>query len=104
MGIFSIVLFIIISVKEFIIGTTYQKGIGMILASFILVAGILEMIKENNKELLITSIAIYIIGGIFGFANSRVFVDLKICSSLNLIFGIVLLIYLLFNKNKYAKK
>lgn len=115
-GIISCVLFIIIELQSCVVGlgnTIFEANessgsIGIILGIFMLVAGILALISKDHKGILITSIVLYILGGLMGLLGSGTFSDLKVWSSLNLIFGIMLLVQFLrnnsFKLNKFQFK
>ena len=111
-GIFSIVLFIIVEFQSCAAGlgnalsksTEASGSAGFILGIFMLVAGILTLVSKHGKGILITAIVLYILGALVGFANVGTFKDLAIWSSLNLIFGVLLIIHLFRNKELYSKK
>lgn len=111
-GIFSIVLFIIVEFQSCAagLGNALSKSkevsgsAGFILGLFMLIAGILVLVSKQSKGILITSIVLYLLGALVGFANAGTFKDLTIWSSLNLIFGVLLIIHLVRNKELYSKK
>lgn len=51
-----------------------------------------------------TSIVLYALASLVGFANAGTFKDLSIWAGLNLIFAILLIVHLIRNKELYSKK
>jgi uncharacterized membrane protein YoaK (UPF0700 family) len=111
-GIFSIVLFIVVEFQSCAagLGNALSKSnessgsAGFILGVFMLIAGILTLVSKRSKGILITSIVLYILGALIGFANVGHFKDLSIWAGLNLIFGALLIFHLVKNKELYGKK
>lgn len=111
-GIFSIVLFLVVEFQSCAagLGNALSKSsessgsAGFLLGLFMLIAGILTLVSKQSKGILITAIVLYILGALVGFANSGTFKDLTIWSSLNLIFGALLIFHLVKNKTLYSKK
>ena len=72
----------------------------MILGFFMLAAGIITIATRKSKGGTITSIVVFILGGIVALANpSEIYGDLKVWMVVSFIFA-VLLIISLFMKNK----
>jgi len=95
-GIVSIVLFMLIAFQSCAAGLgnalaengEVSDSAGIILAFFMLVAGIIAIAGRKSKAPSIVSGAFYILGGILALPNTGSFADLKIWGSLSLIFGI----------------
>lgn len=111
-GIFSILLFIIVEFQSCAAGLsnslTKSKdaggSAGLILGIFMLVSGILVLVSKHSKCIVITSIVLYVLASLVGFANAGTFKDLSIWAGLNLIFAILLIVHLIRNKELYSKK
>ena len=107
-GIFSILLSIIVGLQSCAAGIgeaisdsdSNGGGAGMILGFFMLAAGIVTIAARKSKGGTITSIVVYILGGIVALSNpSKIYGDLKIWMAVAFIFA-ALLIISLFMKNK----
>lgn len=111
-GVISIVLFLIVSLQSCVAGlgnTISANGeisgsAGIMLAIFMLIAGIIAIMSRTSKGMTITSIVFYALGGLIGIANVGSYSDLKIWSILSLIFGGLILLHLIKNKEDYNKK
>ena len=105
-GIISMVLFVLIALQSCVAGvgnTLEQAGetsgsSGLFLAVFMLIAGIVGVAARKSKGGTITSACFYIVGGLIGIANVGSYADLKIWSILSIIFGIIFIITVIFDK------
>ncbi|WP_455267908.1 hypothetical protein [Ruminococcus sp.] len=107
-GIFSILLSVMVGLQSCAAGVgealansdSNGGGAGMILGFFMLAAGIITIATRKSKGGTITSIVVFILGGIVALANpSEIYGDLKVWMVVSFIFA-VLLIISLFMKNK----
>ncbi len=111
-GVISIVLFLIVSLQSCVAGLgnalsnngEVSGSAGILLSFFMLIAGILILISKTSKGITITSIVFYVLGGIVGLSNVGSYSDLKIWSTLNLIFAALLIFHLIKNKTLYSKR
>ena len=111
-GIISIVLFIIVEFQACATGLSNSisnskdagGSAGLVVGFLMLMAGIVILVSKQSKGMVITSIVFYALSSLMGFANSGVFKDLAVWSSLNLIFVILLIVHLVRNKELYLKK
>lgn len=111
-GIISIVLFIVVGFQSCAAGLgnamsnnkEASGSAGMMLAVFMLIAGIVALVSKYSKGVTITAIVFYLLGGIIGLANVGHFKDLQIWSILNLIFAALFIFHLIKNKELYTKK
>jgi hypothetical protein len=112
-GIFSIVLFMVIAFQSCATGlgnaltenTTDTSGsAGIMLAVFVLTAGIAGICTRNNKVGSIITGAIYLIAAIIGLANLGTFGDLIVWSVLSIIFGLLFIVSGIFIPKKQDKK
>lgn len=108
-GIFSILLSVIIGLQSIFAGLgealfdpeSYGGAAGLILSFFMLAAGIVTIAARKTKGGTITSIVVYLLGGIIAvFNQSEIFGDLIIWTVVSFIFA-VLLIVSLFMKYKH---
>ena len=107
-GIISIVLFVLIAFQSCAAGlgnALAENGessgsAGIILAFFMLIAGIVGIVARKSKGGAITSGAFYIVGGLVALTSIGTYSDLKIWSALSIIFGIVFFITAFMQKNK----
>lgn len=101
-GIISMVLFIIISLQSCAAGIgnaisdngEVSGSAGIMLALFMLIAGIIAVAARKTKGGTITALCFYAFGGLIGLVNVGSYSDLKIWSILSLIFAVILLITL----------
>ena len=106
LGIISMVLFVIIAFQSCAAGIgnalsdngEVSGTAGMILAIFMLTAGIIGVAAKKSKGGSITAGCFYIVGSIIGFSNAGTYADLNIWAVLSLIFGIVFIITAIFDK------
>lgn len=107
-GIFSILLSVIVGFQSCVAGVgealtasdSNGGGAGLILGFFMLAAGIITIATRKSKGGTITSIIIYLLGGIVALVNpSEIYGDLKVWMAVAFIFA-ALLIISLFMKNK----
>lgn len=111
-GIISIVLFFVVSFQSCAAGlgnalsnsTEVSGTAGIMLAFFMLIAGIILLCSKNHKGMVITSIVLYVLAFLIGIANAGHFADLKIWSVLNLIFAALTGFHIYKNKDMYIKK
>ena len=111
-GIISIVLFLIVMLQSCAVGLgnalTGSEEVsgtaGVMLAIFMLIAGIISIISKNSKGLTITSLVFYALGGLLGIANAGSYKDLNIWGGLNLLFTALLAFHLIKNKKVYSKQ
>ncbi|WP_035288759.1 hypothetical protein [Clostridium sp. KNHs214] len=111
-GIISIVLFFIVTFQSCAAGLgnamsnskEVSGSAGLILSICMLIGGIVVLVSKKHKGMVITSIVFYVLGGVIGFANAGTFSDLKIWSTLNLIFAALLIFHLVKNKELYLKE
>lgn len=104
-GIISIILFVIISFQSCAAGlgnALSESGetsgsFGFLLSIFMLVAGILTVVNRNksNKSSFIVPACFYILGGLFAKIEIGSFTDLGLWSSLSIIFGVLLIIFMI---------
>lgn len=110
-GIISIVLFVIVSFQSCAAGLgnaisnnkEASGSAGILLAVFMLIAGIVALVSKYSKGVTITAIVFYVLGGIIGLANVGHFKDLQVWSVLNLIFAALFIFHIIKNKNLYSK-
>jgi Ca2+/Na+ antiporter len=110
-GIISIVLFVLVSFQSCAAGLgnaisnnkEASGSAGVILAIFMLVAGIVALISKYSKGMTITAIVFYLLAFVIGICNVGHFKDLMIWSILNLIFGALFIFHIVKNKDKYNK-
>lgn len=110
-GIISIILFIIVSFQSCAAGLgnaisnnkEASGSAGIILAIFMLIAGIVALISNKNKGMTIASIVFYLLGAIIGLANVGHFKDLQIWSILNIIFAALFVFHIVKYKTYYSK-
>lgn len=111
LGIISIVLFFIVAFQSCAAGLgnalanskEASGSAGILLAFFMLIAGIILLCSKDHKGMVITSIVFYAIAFIIGIANVGTFKDLQIWSILNLIFAGLTGFHLFKNKELYNK-
>lgn len=111
-GIISSVLFIIVFLQSCVAGmgnTLTENGeiggsAGVIVALFLLIAGIICAISKSSKGLTITAIIFYLLGGFIGLLGAGSYSDLKVWSVLSLIFAALTLFHLLKYKYTYISK
>ena len=109
-GIISMVLFIIVALQSCAAGignTIADNGevsgsAGGMLAICMLIAGIIAVAARKTKAGTIVALCFYVFGGLIGLANVGTYSDLKIWSSLSLIFAAILLITLFLKQEKDA--
>jgi hypothetical protein len=107
-GIISIVLFLIITLQSCAAGLSNaieQNGevsgsAGLLLATCMLIAGIVGVATRKSKGGAITAGCFYGIGGLIGIANVGNFADLQIWSVLSFIFAAVFIITAIRQKGK----
>lgn len=110
-GIISLVLSLIVTFQSCAVGignTLSENGEsggsgGMILAIFMLVAGIISIAARKSKGGTITAIVFYAVGALIAFIVAGSYADLRIWAVVALIFA-VLLVISLFLKNKMQNK
>ena len=112
-GIISIVLFGLIFFQSCAAGVSnamadsgeVSGSAGVILAIFILVAGIVGIAARNSFGGTITSAVFYIVGGLIAIPMAGTFADLKIWGCLSIIFGAVFIfVAILQRKNGTSNK
>jgi hypothetical protein len=111
-GVISIVLFLFITLQSCAAGIgnalTNNNEIsgtaGIMLATFMLIAGIISIMSRESKGMTITSAIFYALGGLIGIANAGSYKDLNIWGGLNLLFAALLIFHLIRNKEIYNKK
>ncbi len=113
-GIFSILLSVIVGFQSCAAGVgealtdsdSNGGGAGLILGFFMLAAGIITIATRKSKGGTITSIIIYLLGGIVALVNpSEIYGDLKVWMVVAFIFAALLIISLFMkNKNDYSDK
>lgn len=110
-GIISIVLFVFITFQSCVAGLgnaisdneEVSGSAGIMLAIFMLIAGIIALTSKLSKGMTITSAIFYAIGGLIGITNVGTYADLKIWSILSFIFAALLIFNLFKNKEEYNK-
>ena len=110
-GIISIVLFIFVAFQSYAAGVgnalANNKGAsgsaGIMLAIFMLIAGIIAIISKYSKGMTIASIVFYVLAFIVGIANVGHFKNLQIWSIINLIFAALLVFHMFKNKQLYSE-
>lgn len=102
-GIISVVLFFLVSMQSCVATVVDIDGglSGMLLAFLMLMGGIIALVSKTSKGMVITSIVLYVFGGLIGLGNSGIYVDLQIWSVLSIVFAILLGVELLRNKERY---
>ena len=113
-GIFSILLSVIVGFQSCAAGVgealtdsdSNGGGAGLILGFFMLAAGLITIATRKSKGGTITSIIIYLLGGIVALVNpSEIYGDLKVWMVVAFIFAALLIISLFMkNKNDYSDK
>lgn len=116
-GIFSILLSVIIGLQSIFAGLgealfdpeSYSGAAGFILGFSMLAAGIITIAARKTKGGTITSIVIYVLGGIVAAVNqSEIFGDLIIWTVVSFIFAVLLIISLFMkykvSNNQYSKE
>lgn len=113
-GIFSILLSVIVGFQSCAAGVgealtdsdSNGGGAGLILGFFMLAAGIITIATRKSKGGTITSIVIYLLGGIVALVNkSEIYGDLMVWMVVAFIFAALLIISLFMkNKNDYSDK
>ena len=76
---------------------------GIMLAIFMLIAGIIAIISKYSKGMTIASIVFYVLAFIVGIANVGHFKNLQIWSIINLIFAALLVFHMFKNKQLYSE-
>jgi hypothetical protein len=106
LGVISIILvagFALQSLAARIGSTLANKGVsgtaGWILALLILVAGIIILVAKESKGMTITSIVLYVVGGIIGLVNAGGYVDLRLWSIVSFILAVLLIYDVVKNKS-----
>src|SRR5690554_4291544 len=110
-GVISIVLFLLVvlqscaaGIGNALTGNDEISGTaGLMLAIFMLIAGIISIISKESKGMTITSIVFYAIGGLIGITNAGSYTDLNIWGGLNILFAVLLIYHLVKNKDIYKK-
>jgi len=111
-GVISIVLFLLVVLQSCAagIGNTLTGNdeisgtAGLMLAIFMLIAGIISIMSRENKGMTITSAVFYVVGGLIGITNAGSYKDLNIWGGLNLLFAALLIFHLIRYKEIYKKK
>lgn len=116
-GIFSILLSVIIGLQSIFAGLgealfdpeSYSGAAGFILGFSMLAAGIITIAARKTKGGTITSIVIYVLGGIVAAVNqSEIFGDLIIWTVVSFIFAVLLIVSLFMkykvSNNQYSKE
>jgi len=99
-GIISIVLFVMVAFQSCAAGMgnalenngSHSGSMGMGLAFFLLIAGIVGIVGRSSKVPAIVASMFYFLAAICGATNVGIFKDLKIWSAVCLIFGLFFLI------------
>nr|DAM30187.1 MAG TPA: hypothetical protein [Caudoviricetes sp.] len=107
-GIISIILFVLVALQSCaagIVNTIEGAGetsgsAGIIVAIFLLTAGIIGVAGKKSKGAAITSGCFYGFGGLVGLSNVGKYYDLKIWSVLSLIFAVVFIMTAIFDNRK----
>lgn len=110
-GIISCVLFLLISLQSCVAGignTLSENGEiggtgGLMLAFFMLVAGIIVILSKQSKGLTITAIVFYVLGGLIGIMSAGSYADLQVWSILSFIFAGLTLFHLIKYKDTYIE-
>lgn len=110
-GIISCVLFLLISLQSCVAGignTLSENGEiggtgGLMLAFFMLVAGIIVILSKQSKGLTITAIVFYVLGGLIGTMSAGSYADLQVWSILSFIFAGLTLFHLIKYKDTYIE-
>ncbi|NLY60784.1 MAG: hypothetical protein GX054_04720 [Clostridiales bacterium] len=111
-GIISIVLFLVVVIQSCAVGIgnvlmgseEISGTAGIMLAIFMLIAGIVSIISKESKGITITSAVFYALGGLIGIANAGSYKDLNIWGGLNLLFAVLLVFHLIKNRKVYRKQ
>lgn len=111
-GVVGIVLFLLVVLQSCVAGIgnaltdndEISGTAGLMLAIFMLIAGIISIMSRESKGMTITAIVFYVIGGLIGIANAGSYKDLNIWGGLNLLFAALLIFHLIKNKETYKKK
>jgi len=111
-GIISIVLFVFVTFQSCVAGLgnaisdndEASGSAGLMLAMFMLIAGIITLISKLSKGMTVTATIFYVVGGLIGIANVGTYADLKIWSILSFAFAALLLFNLFKNKEEYSNK
>lgn len=111
-GVISVVLFLLVvlqscaaGIGNALTGNDEISGTaGLMLAIFMLIAGIISIMSRENKGMTITSAVFYVVGGLIGITNAGSYKDLNIWGGLNLLFAALLIFHLIRNKEIYKKK
>jgi hypothetical protein len=111
-GVISIVLFLLVvlqscaaGIGNALTGNDEISGTaGLMLAIFMLIAGIISIMSRESKGITITSVVFYAVGGLIGIANAGSYKDLNIWGGLNLLFAALLVFHVIKNKETYKKK
>ena len=91
----------VVSLKNSIEGSGERGGTaGLILSAMMLIAGLMILLSKSSKVLVLMAIALFMIGGFIGITNVGTYSFLLIWSLLSFLFGFLVLIQLLGNKEE----
>lgn len=105
-GIISIILFVLIGLQSCVAGVgnalegagETSGSAGVIVALFMLIAGIVGVAGRKSKGATITSACFYAVGGLVGISNVGTYSDLKVWSVLSFIFAGIFIVTVIFDK------